>query len=112
MRRFMQALARGAGQVRDDPDAAVDDLLAANDDLDRDLQEAVVRVTAPLFFPEDEKLPFGFQNLAEWTAYGDWMAENDLLDNAKLRGDDAITNEFLPGQGLAANNAEPQDGPG
>ena len=107
LRRFMQALARGAVIARDDPDAAVDALLAANDDLEPELQEAVVRVTAPLFFPEDEERPFGFQDLADWRSYGEWMAANGLLDNTEIKGDDAVTNEFLPGQGLAANNAEP-----
>ena len=65
-----------------------------------------MRVTAPLFLPEDEERPFGFQDLADWRTYGEWMADNGLID-ADTRGDDAVTNEFLPGQGLAANNAEP-----
>ena len=52
-----------------------------------------------MFFPEDEEKTFGWQEPAEWDAYGRWMFENDLLkrqpDAAR-----ALTNEFLPGEGL------------
>lgn len=106
IRRFLQAVARGATSVRDDPAAAVDALVAANDDLDPALQAAVIEVTTDVFFPGDEKRPFGFQDLSDWTAYGEWMAENGLI-GADQNGEDAVTNEFLPGQGLAANTAEP-----
>lgn len=110
IRRFMQALARGAQQVRDDPDAAVDALVEANDDLDPKLQAAAVRETDPVFLPEEEDRPFGFQDLSEWFDYGEWMRRNDLVENDP-HADDAVTNEFLPGQGLEANNAEPQQRP-
>ena len=106
IRRFLQATARGAAQVRDDPEAALDSLLEANDDLDEELQRAVIEVTAPVFFPEDDERPFGFQDLAQWRDYGDWMLRNGLVEDDP-HADDAITNEFLPGQGLAANTAEP-----
>jgi putative hydroxymethylpyrimidine transport system substrate-binding protein len=99
VRRFMQALARGAQAMRDDPEMAVDALVAANKDLDRDTQLAMVRKTLPAFFPAAGK-PFGWMEPAEWTAYGDWMYDGKLLErpmNAAL----ALTNEFLPGQGLA-----------
>ena len=107
IRRFMQALARGAIQVRDDPNTAVDALLKANDDLSEKLQTAAVSATTPAFFPADEKRPFGFQDLGEWLDYGHWMRENGLVEGDP-HADDAVTNEFLPGQGLEANTAEPQ----
>jgi len=106
IRRFMQALARGATQVRDEPSRAVDALLKANDDLEEGLQTAAVRTTAPVFFPEEAKRPFGFQDLGDWQAYGEWMRRNKLV-RQDLNGEDAVTNEFLPGQGLEANTAEP-----
>ena len=106
IRRFLQAVARGANQVRDDPAGAVEALLDANDDLDPALQAAVVEVTADVFLPGDAKRPFGFQDLADWTEYAQWMAENGLIGSDQ-DGEDAVTNEFLPGQGLAANTAEP-----
>ncbi len=109
IRRFMQALARGAAQTREDPSAAVDALLKANDDLSEQLQTAAVDATVPVFFPTDEKRPYGFQDLGQWLDYGHWMRRNGLLQGDP-HADDAVTNEFLPGQGLEANTAEPQTG--
>lgn len=107
IRRFMQALSRGARQVQRDPAPAVKALLEANDDLDAGLQTAVVEVTAPSFLPTEQNRPFGFQDLAEWFDYGVWMRRNGLVDGDP-KADDAVTNEFLPGLGLEANTAEPQ----
>jgi putative hydroxymethylpyrimidine transport system substrate-binding protein len=105
VRRFLQALGQGHQRLRDDPDAAVDALLAANEDLERGLQAAVVERTLPVFFPEDESKPWGFQEPAEWIAYGEWMRKNGLL-KGKAQADAALTNEFLPGQGLARPQTE------
>jgi len=99
VRRFLRATARGHERLRDDPARGVDALLAADEGLERKLQEAVVRATLPVFFPEDPKRPFGYQDPEEWDAYGRWMFENKLLTrppNARR----ALTNEFLPGEGL------------
>jgi putative hydroxymethylpyrimidine transport system substrate-binding protein len=99
VRRFMQALTRGAQAMRDDPQVAVDALVSANKDLDRDTQLAMVRKSLPAFFPAAGK-PFGWMDPAQWTAYGDWMYQGKLLQNP-TNAARALTNEFLPGQGLA-----------
>jgi putative hydroxymethylpyrimidine transport system substrate-binding protein len=99
VRRFLAATARGHEALRRDPAAGVDALLEADRGLNRGLQEAAVRATLPVFFPEDEERPFGFQNPAEWDAYGKWMQENGLLERAPNAGR-ALTNEFLPGEAL------------
>jgi putative hydroxymethylpyrimidine transport system substrate-binding protein len=99
VRRFMQALARGAQAMRANPEVAVDALVGANKDLDRDTQLAMVRKTLPAFFPTAGK-PFGWMDPSQWTAYGDWMHEGDLLTRP-TNAARALTNEFLPGQGLA-----------
>jgi putative hydroxymethylpyrimidine transport system substrate-binding protein len=101
LRRFMLALARGHEALREDIRAGVDPLLRANRDLERGLQEASVRATLPVFFPEDRDRAFGYMDEGEWAAYGRWMAENDLL---KRREDPrrALTNEFVPGEGPQA----------
>jgi putative hydroxymethylpyrimidine transport system substrate-binding protein len=101
LRRFMLALGRGHEALRDDPQAGLKPLLEANRDLEEHLQAAVVRATLPVFFPEDEDRAFGYMDEREWTAYGRWMAENDLL----TRREDprrALTNEFVPGEGPQA----------
>jgi putative hydroxymethylpyrimidine transport system substrate-binding protein len=99
VRRFMQALARGAQAMRDDPEMAVDALVATNKDLDRDTQLAMVRKTLPAYFPAAGK-PFGWMDPSEWTAYGDWMYDGKLLTRP-TNAARALTNEFLPGEGLA-----------
>jgi putative hydroxymethylpyrimidine transport system substrate-binding protein len=98
VRRFMQALAKGAQRVQDDPAAGVDPLVKANPDLDRKLQTAAVEATLPVLKPADRKQPFGYQDQGEWAAYGRWMVRNGLI--AALPGARPFTNEFLPGEGL------------
>jgi putative hydroxymethylpyrimidine transport system substrate-binding protein len=105
VRRFLAAVARGAKLTGDDPDAAADALVAANKDLDRRLQLAVIKTTAPLFTPEDEERPFGYQDPNEWIAYGRWMIDRGLLKN-EPKADAALTNEFLPGEGLQTDRTE------
>jgi putative hydroxymethylpyrimidine transport system substrate-binding protein len=99
LRRFLQATSRGHRLLEREPAVGVDALLQADDGLDRGLQTAAVRATLPVFFPEDEERPFGFQDPAEWDAYERWMRDNKLL--TQPQGDRApLTNEFLPGEGL------------
>ncbi len=102
LRRFMLGLARGHEALRDDIATGVDPLLRANRDLERGLQEAAVRATLPVFFPEDDERSFGWMDEREWVAYGRWMAENDLL---RRREDPrrALTTEFVPGEGPQAS---------
>jgi len=58
----------------------------------------VVKASLPVFFPPKGK-PFGFADPASWQRYGQWMFGNHLLKRPPNAGD-ALTNEFLPGQGL------------
>ena len=99
VRRFLRAVAAGTALLRKDPAAGVDPLLKANKDLDRGLQTAVVRATLPVFFPEDRTRPWGFMDDAEWQAYAGWMLEQRLVSRPPDLSA-ALTNEFLPGEGL------------
>jgi putative hydroxymethylpyrimidine transport system substrate-binding protein len=100
VRRFMRALSEGYQAARDNPAKAVDQLVKANPDLQRKLQLASVKATLPVFFPANEKRPFGFQDPHEWEIYGRWMLDNQLLKNSPNAGARPFTNEFLPGQGI------------
>ncbi len=100
VRRFMRALTAGYQAAKDDPARAVGQLVRANPDLDRKLQLASVKATLPAFFPENERLPFGYQDPKEWEAYGRWMLDNQLLRDSPTAGARPFTNEFLPGQGI------------
>jgi putative hydroxymethylpyrimidine transport system substrate-binding protein len=98
VRRFVQALARGYESVRRDPSAAVKSLLAANPSLNARLQNASVRATLPAYFPPGGK-PWGWEDPAQWTAYGRWMMANHLISKPQAV-DGASTNEVLAGQGI------------
>jgi putative hydroxymethylpyrimidine transport system substrate-binding protein len=98
MRRFVQAVARGAKAVRKDPKLGVDPLVKANKDLDPALQLDAVKATLPVLFPDNPAFPWGYQNADEWRAYGQWMLDNGLIK--RLPTPTSLTNEFLPGRGI------------
>jgi putative hydroxymethylpyrimidine transport system substrate-binding protein len=106
LRRFLGALARGAATARDTPATAVAALQKADRGADAKLLEESVKATTGVFFPTQANRPWGFQDIAEWEDYGKWMSANKLVDKDP-KAENALTNEFLPGQGLAANTAEP-----
>ncbi|HEX2017257.1 MAG TPA: ABC transporter substrate-binding protein [Solirubrobacteraceae bacterium] len=99
IRAFLHALARGEAAVRADPSAAVNQLLAANHDLDRRLQLASVHHSLGAFFPADSTRPFGYQDPRAWDAFGRWMFSHHLLTQPPVAAM-AMTDEFLPGQGI------------
>jgi putative hydroxymethylpyrimidine transport system substrate-binding protein len=98
IRRFVQALARGYASAERDPTAAVDSLVQANPGLNKKLQLASAKVTLPVFAPPSGK-PWGWQDAAQWNAYGQWMMSQHLISNPEAIAD-ASTNELLAGQGL------------
>ena len=69
-------------------------------------QLAQVKATTPVFFPPGKDDPIGWHDQDQWHAYGEWMFKNKLVSK-QPRAESAFTNEFLPGQGLAKNTAEP-----
>jgi len=99
VRRFMRALSQGMKALKSDPNAGIDPLVRADPDLDRRQVAASVKATMPVFFPADSSKPFGWMDPAEWAAYGNWMARNRLVENPPDAGR-ALTDEFLPGQGI------------
>ena len=100
VRRFVEALQTGTLAARTSPAIGVDDLVAANKDLNRGLQAAAVAATLPVLFPAQDSKPFGWQDPAEWQAYSSWMFDNKLVSAPPTAA--AFTNEFLPGQGVKA----------
>jgi putative hydroxymethylpyrimidine transport system substrate-binding protein len=105
LRRFLRATARGHERLRANPEVGVDALLKVDPGLERGLQTAVVSATLPVFFPADHDKPFGWQDASDWDAYGRWMYENKLLKRQPDAAS-AMTNEFLPGEGLDPRNAD------
>ena len=63
----------------------------------------MVEATLPVFFPTDEEKPWGWQEPTDWANYEIWMRdEAGLLKQPPLEAT-PLTNEFLPGEGLAAS---------
>lgn len=102
IRRFVQALKRGTDAVKADPAVGIDALLQADPSLDRPTLAAQLTATLdanpPVFYPDDAKQPFGWQQPTEWERFGNWMLDQGLLDAPAQPG--IITNEFLPGEGI------------
>ncbi|MDQ6729239.1 MAG: ABC transporter substrate-binding protein [Actinomycetota bacterium] len=97
LRRFVQTLGRGYEAVRSDPAAGVASLVTANPGVSAKLAQASVAATLAAFFPPGTK-PWGWQEPAQWTAYGQWMLSHHLITNAgSVVG--AQTNQLLTGQG-------------
>jgi putative hydroxymethylpyrimidine transport system substrate-binding protein len=99
IRAFLQALTRGEESVRANPSHAVAALVKANPDLDPRLQLASVQRSLSAFFPANPSLPFGYQDARTWDAFGSWMYSHHLVTQPPYAAK-ALTNEFLPGQGI------------
>ena len=98
LRRFVQAVGRGYEAVRANPAAGVNALVRANPSLAPKLQLASVKATLSSYFPAGARLPWGWQDSREWTAFGEWMLRQHLISNpATVPG--AETNQLLAGQG-------------
>lgn len=98
IRSFIGALARGAEDLRRDPQQGIGPLLEANPDLDPELQREVVEVTLPHFLPPPDR-PYGYQSPEQWEAFGGFLAERAIVEQPP-DAEAAFTNELLPGQGL------------
>jgi putative hydroxymethylpyrimidine transport system substrate-binding protein len=100
LRAFLQSLTRGERTAAADPTAAVMALAKANPSLSAAFERAVLRDVLRIASPANPKLPFGYQGPAAWQAFGAWMHGHGLLPGTQNTGN-AITDEFLPGQGEA-----------
>jgi putative hydroxymethylpyrimidine transport system substrate-binding protein len=100
VRRFIQALQAGTRAVQADPSVGVDPLLKAAKGLDRGFALASVKATLPALLPERGKA-FGYMDSGAWHRYASWMLEHRLL--TKPANDAALTNEFLPGEGVQSS---------
>ena len=101
LRAFMQALTNGAKEVRADPSAGADAVLAANPSLPRALQLESIKQTLPATLPSGAGKPYGWQSPEAWATFGSWMFSHGLLKHdPNTTGFPPFTNEFLPGQGI------------
>jgi putative hydroxymethylpyrimidine transport system substrate-binding protein len=103
LRAFLQALTRGQRAVQADPAATAALLLKANPSLEAKLQLESIKQTLPAALPASGK-PFGFQNPTAWATFGSWMFAHRLVRRDPSTVLPPFTNEFLPGEGIAAGS--------
>lgn len=100
VRAFLRATARGWAEATNDPEAAIDALIARNATLERrrDIETLKFETAAEtLQFTEHVRTAgWGNHNEKRWRTLGETLAETDLLDG-RVDPDDAWTNEFLDG---------------
>jgi len=75
---LLGAIQRGYQDAAADPDAAIDILAKASEDVDRVVERKGIDLLIPLW-TDGGKVPFGTQTDARWQAYGGWMKEQSLL---------------------------------
>jgi putative hydroxymethylpyrimidine transport system substrate-binding protein len=100
LRAFLQALTQGEREVKANPAAAAQQLLAANPSLPKRLQLESIKQTLGATQPAAAGKPYGWQDAKAWAAFGTWMFGHRLLHNDPNAGLPPLTNEFLPGEGI------------
>ncbi|MGI8755873.1 MAG: ABC transporter substrate-binding protein [Acidimicrobiales bacterium] len=93
LRAFLAATARGYEMARSDPGAAVDALMAAAPDLDRDLVQRSARYLATRY--TDDPTDWGRQKAKVWTSFAGFLTDAGIVDH-KVDVADAWTNRYLP----------------
>jgi len=96
-RLFIAALERGTDAAVEQPNAATDAVLEANDGLDRKLTEAEVDATLPLLGARTPGQPYGYMDPAEWRTFTGWMRDNNLISSLPEPGE-LLSNAYLSGE--------------
>ncbi len=96
MRLFIAALERGTADAEENPTVATNALLDASPELDRELTQAEVEKTLPLFLPPEGK-PFGYMDPGEWVAFAGFLADQGQIET-RLGAAELLTNDLLPGE--------------
>ncbi|MGE0028746.1 MAG: ABC transporter substrate-binding protein [Thermoleophilia bacterium] len=93
VRAFLRGLQKGQDWAATDESGAVEHLLDANKDLDKDTVQAQLHETAPVLSPSD--VPTLSVDPAQWKAFAAWMTANGLLTKP-VDASAAVTDRFLP----------------
>lgn len=95
VRRFLRATVKGYQDAMKDHKKALDALVEASPETDRQMETKGIELLAPLWV--DQAGTFGTQTLERWQAYADWMKKRGLL-KAEVKPADAFTADLLPKQ--------------
>jgi putative hydroxymethylpyrimidine transport system substrate-binding protein len=96
-RLFVAALERGTNAAVEDPKAATQAILEANDGLDPKLTEAEVEATLPLLSARTPDQPFGYMDPEEWRTFTGWMHDNGLIESLP-EPSELLSNAYLSGE--------------
>lgn len=93
VKKFLKAATKGYEFAIENPEEAVENLLKHAPETDRDIAIASQKYLAKEYKKDAER--WGEMKLEIWENFGNWMNENQLLEN-KLDAKEAFTNEYLP----------------
>jgi ABC-type nitrate/sulfonate/bicarbonate transport system substrate-binding protein len=93
IRKFLSATAKGYEYCIENPEEAVNSLLKAAPEIDRELAIASQKYLAGEYKSDVKR--WGEMKESTWDNFGSWMYENELKSR-KLDAAKAFTNEFLP----------------
>jgi putative hydroxymethylpyrimidine transport system substrate-binding protein len=93
VQRFLWATAKGFADAMADPQGAVDVLVDANPETDRDLEAQGIELLAPLWTGDDST--FGSQTTERWESLAQWMKDKGLL-RQDVDAAEAFTSDLMP----------------
>ena len=100
LRRFLRATAVGHERLRANPEVGVDALLKVDPGLERGPADRRGERDAAGLLPRGPRPSVRLAGAERVGDYGDWMYEQKLLKQPPEAAE-ALTNEFLPGEGLS-----------
>jgi putative hydroxymethylpyrimidine transport system substrate-binding protein len=90
---FIRAMTRGYADADANREAAIDELVRANPETERELELRGIELLAPLW-TDNGSVPFGTQTAERWQSYAAWLRDNDILTQ-DVDVDAAFTNEYV-----------------
>ena len=94
VQKFMEATTRGYEYAIQHPEEAAEILVKYSPETNPELIRRSQIWLSPRY--QDDAAQWGVQELEVWQAFGNWLAERNLLPGPDFKAEEAFTNEFLP----------------
>ncbi len=92
LRKFLRAVAKGHAYTVQNPDAAINAVVKASQESDRELVTRGVRLLLPLW--QSAPQPFGVMDEAKWRQFIQFLVDNKIIEKP-VAIDGTLTNKFL-----------------